>query len=182
MGKINKFSKERFMNRNIIVRKVGLDTSVFVDMILKEPEFYIHDAKIIKRGGLYVNYYIIQEAWGILVHEKKIDKKEAGSFIDRFIEKSRIKVIRKEDISEKRVNSYFELLKKQEEIYRNVEIAGNKNSDLLIISIYKTADIDCIFTRNSFDFQRACKYLGLDTEKQLSNTQLMLKRLKRRNY
>ncbi len=168
--------------RSNIIRKVGLDTNVFVDMILKEPNFYINNAKIIRRGGLFVNYYVIQEAWGILVHVRKIDKKRAGELIDRFVEKNNVKVIRKKDISEEQVKSYFDLLKKQEELHKNIEISGNKDSDLLIISIYKTAGIDCIFTRNTFDFQRACKYIGLEIERQFTNTQFMLRRLKRRRY
>lgn len=167
--------------RGNIIRKVGLDSGVFVDMILKEHGFYIHDAKIIKRGGLFVSYYVIQEAWGILVHFKKIERKIAGEIIDRFIERNKLKVIKKKDVSEEQVNSYFDLLKKQESIHKNIEISENKDSDLLIISIYKTAGIDCIFTRNTFDFQRACKYLGLEVERQLTNTQFMLRRLKKRN-
>ncbi len=167
--------------RENIIRKVGLDTNVFVDMILKEPNCYINNARIIRRGGLFVNYYVIQEAWGILVHFKKTERKGAGEIIDRFIEKNRVKVIKKKDILEQQVNSYFDLLKKQESIHKNVEIAGNKDNDLLIISIYKTAGIDCIFTRNTFDFQRACKYFGLDVERQLTNTQFMLRRLKKRS-
>jgi hypothetical protein len=76
------------------------------------------------------------------------------------------------------VNSYLELLKKQEKIYKNIEIVGNKDADLKIISIYKTAGIDCIFTRNTSDFKRACMSLGIEVEKQLTNIQQMLKKLK----
>ena len=167
--------------RGNIIRKVGLDTNVFVDMILKEPNFYINNAKIIKRGGLFVNYFVIQEAWGILVHFRRIDRKSAGVLIDRFVEKNDVKVIKKKDFLEEQVNSYFDLLKKQEKLHKNIEISGNKDNDLLIISIYKTAGVDCIFTRNTFDFQRACKYLGLKIERQLTNTQFMLRRLKKRS-
>jgi len=164
--------------RRKIVKTIGLDTSVFVDMALKEPMCYIHNAKIIKRGGLYVSYYVIQEAWGILVHIKKVDKRKAGLLINRFIERNKIEVIRKKDITETQVNSYFDLLKKQEEVNKNIQIKGSKDSDLMIISIYKTANIDCIFTRNTFDFQKACEYLDIEIERQLTDTQFMLKKLR----
>lgn len=173
---------KRIVRRNKIVRTIGLDTGPFVDMILKDPRCYIHDARILQRGGLFVNYHIIREAWGVLVHKKNIEKIRASRIIDEFIERNNIRVIKSSDVEQGKVNVYFDSLKKQENIYKNFEIAGNKDSDLRIISIYKAAGVDCIFTRNSSDFQRACLYVRIEVERQLTNTQMMLRKLRRRNY
>jgi predicted nucleic-acid-binding protein len=160
------------------IKSVGLDTGPFVNMILKEPQFYIHNAKMIRQGRLFVNYIVIREAWGVLVHEKNVSKNDAGKLINNFVKNCGIKIIREADVSHDNIKRYYDLLKKQESQYRKIEIEGKKDKDLLIISIYKVANISCIFTRNVADFQMACRYLKMKLVRQLSDAQLMMKDIK----
>ena len=101
--------------------------------------------------------------------------------LKKFSRENNVRILAKKRVDSEKVNSIFESLKKQREILKIN--AGDK--DLQIISIYKAENIDCIISINSFHFEPFCKYLHIEFEKPLKDSDVLLRKIfgwKRKKY
>jgi hypothetical protein len=161
-NKIKTGAASRFIHTNRIIRKVGLDTDVMIALIDNIPEFSMFKPRIFNsKNILYINYKVFSEIFGHLIHNKNLSKEMALNKIFSFLKSNRIVLLKKSGTSINEVSEIISSLKKQRQILNNN--AGDK--DLEIISIYKTHNIDLIFSRNSDNFLPFCKYLGISFEK-----------------
>ena len=160
----------RVIHTTMIIRKVGLDSDVMIALIDNIPEFSMFKPKIFNsKNILYINYRVFSEIFGHLIHHKNNSKEIALNKIFSFLKSNRIALLKKSSTNVNEVNEIIISLKKQRQILNNN--AGDK--DLEIISIYKTHNIDLIFSRNSADFLPFCKYLGISFEKLQEDVDVM---------
>jgi len=154
----------------IIIRKIGLDSDVMIALIYNIEEFSMFKPKIFNKTNiLYINYKVFSEIIGHLIHNKNLSKEIALNKIFSYLKNNNIALLKKSNTDISEVNNIINSLKKQREILNNN--AGDK--DLEIISIYKSHNIDLIFSRNSDDFKPFCKYLGISFEKLQENIDVM---------
>ena len=133
------------VRRDKIIRTIGLDADVCVAFVLRKGDFSMSIPKMLIRKEVYVNYVILRQVFGVLVHKKKKSREEANKMISKFLDRYKIRKIEKKGIDETVVNHYLDKLKKHREIIQSIA----DDDDLMIISIYKTKGIDCILTRNT---------------------------------
>ena len=173
-NKIKIGAASRFVHTNRIIRKVGLDTDVMIALIDNVPEFSMFKPGIFSTQNiLYINYRVFSEIFGHLIYNKNLSKEIALNKIFSFLKNNRIALLKKSRTNVSEVNETINSLKKQRQILNNN--AGDK--DLEIISIYKTHNIDLIFSRNSDDFLPFCKYLGISFEKLQEDVDVMWKQV-----
>jgi len=150
----------RFVERNRVLKKIGLDTDNCFSWIENEKLTWNYKPNIARRENLlHVNYIVFSELMNLLYKkhsDKDVDPKEVIGFLRR----NNIRPIRKKDVDPLKVEETFNRL--------NVESKNNKwssgESDLKIISVYYAAGIDCISTNNIKDFQNPCNYLGISLD------------------
>jgi hypothetical protein len=154
------FHMRKFVKRNKIIRKIGLDTDNYFSWIQNEKETWDYKPKIAKRENfLHLNYVVFSELISLLSESNpnlKVNKKEIFDFLKR----NKIKPIKKKDVDEDKVNETLNLLK-YEKKKRKWKAGEN---DLKIIAIYFSAGIPCISTNNLQDFKDPCNYLDIDLD------------------
>jgi len=145
----------KFVVRNKPVRKVGLDTDNCLAWIENEKYLPNYKPKIAKRGDLlYINFKVFGELMGLLT-ETYVNDNERRSKIFSFLKRNGILKIKKTDVNNLKVQETFENLKKK---------FKGRDNDLIIISIYHTAGINCISTNNIKDFKEPCYYLNISLD------------------
>jgi len=150
----------KIVERNRILRKIGLDTDNCFSWIENEKMTWNYKPNIAKRENfLHVNYVVFSELINLLSKkypDKDINLKEVFNFLRR----NKIRPIKKKDVDSIRVEEIFNRLK--------IESKNNKwysgENDLKIISVYYIAGMDCISTNNLKDFKKPCNYLGISLD------------------
>ncbi len=165
---------ENLVIRNRIVRRVGLDSDVVITLVEDSDTFSIYKPQLFKRkNAVWINHIVFGEVIGVLINEYGYTKEKAFEKLRRFINDNNIRALAKNRIDFNKTNLIFESLKKQREVLKiNV---GDK--DLMIISIYKSENMDCVVSVNSFHFEPFCKYLDMEFEKPIKDLDFMLKRV-----
>lgn len=162
MGKKEKkiFSFGRIVQRNKIVRKVGLDTDNSFSWMENEKLTWNYKPAIVREGNfLYVNYIVFSELLNV-IRKRYPNQKVDYMAVLKFLRRNRIRPIKKKDVDTNRVNETFNLLKNERE--KNKWPA--EDNDLKIISVYYVAGIDCMSTNNVRHFQGPCNFLGINLD------------------
>lgn len=150
----------RFVQRNRILRKIGLDTDNCFSWIENEKLTWYYKPNIVKRENfLHINYVVFSELMHLL-HKKYPDKNINPKEVFNFLRRNKINPIRKKDVNPINVEETFNRLKTES---KNNKWSSGEN-DLKIISIYHVAGMDCISTNNLKDFQKPCNYLGISLD------------------
>lgn len=172
MNKKKFLDEKRTTIRNIIIRKIGLDSDVAIALISGNEQFLMYKPRIYNsKNTLHINYIVFSELMGYFIHNLKYSQEHAKNKIFSFLRENNIKLIKKSETDLNRVNLILNTLKKQRDKLKNN--AGNR--DLAIIAIYKSHEIDCIMSRNSLHFEPFCKYLKIEFEKLKENIDIMWK-------
>ena len=150
----------RFVTRNKIIRKVGLDTDNSFSWMENEKLTWNYKPRISKKENfLHMNYVVFSELMNLLSRKYpngKINPKE----IFKFLRRNKIKPIKKKDVNPVKIKEIFDKLKIEKKT--NDWRAGE--NDLRIISVYCASGIDCISKNNRKDFQDPCNYLNIDLD------------------
>lgn len=164
---------ERIVNRNRIVRRIGLDTNIVIALVEDKETYSSYKPRIFKRiNSVWINHIVYSEVIGVLINHGHSEE-EARDKLKDFLRVNNIRVLAKKRLDWERFNSVFESLKRQREISK----INADDKDLMIISIYKSEGIDCIVSINFFHFEQFCNYLGLAFEKPLDNVDKMLRNI-----
>jgi len=146
---------------NKIIKKIGLDTDICLNWI--NGVYSDHQPNIInKNNKLFISYKVFGEIIGNLIGDKNANQKmldDIRTKIFKFMKEKRISLIKKSYINQNEVNNLFFDLKDQ----NFKETPGN--SDLRIISIYKIAGMNCIFSNNKKHFEEPCDYVKIHFER-----------------
>ena len=151
----------RVVIRNKIIRKIGLDTDICFNWI--NEDYSEHQPNIVnKQNRLFINYKVFGELIGNQIGDDDVDEEgvnEIRNQIFKFMRENRINLLKKSELNQNEINKMFLDLKKQ-------NFRGNpENSDLRIISIYKIAGMDGVFSNNVKHFEEPCNHLNLHFEK-----------------
>ena len=166
-------SGNRFVLRRRIVRTIGLDTDILMIFLENGEEYSLFKPKIFNRNNsLFVCYRVVSELIHLLTKNGKLDIKRAKDKIFSFFRQNKIRLIKYSQTNANLVEQILLELKKQ----RQVNKINAGDSDLRIISIYNSHNIDCIISRNTFHFEPFCKYLNIEYEKPIKDLDIMLKR------
>ena len=148
----------KFVKRDRILKKIGLDTDNCVSWIENEKLTHRYRPRIARRRNfLYTNYVVFSELMNLL-EGKRIDAKKEE--VIKFLHRNHIQPIRKKDVDQIKVEEILDKLKK--EAKKKNWLAGE--NDLRIISVYYTAGIDCISTNNRKHFKEPCDYLKISVD------------------
>ena len=150
----------RFVTRNKIIRKVGLDTDNSFSWMENEKLTWNYKPRISKKENfLHMNYVVFSELMNLLFRKcpsEKVNPKE----IFKFLKRNKIRPIKKKDVDPVKVKEIFDEL----EIKKKINNWRAGKNDLKIISVYYASGIDCISTNNKKDFQDPCNYLNIDLD------------------
>lgn len=149
----------KFVIRNKLIRKVGIDTNLIFSWIQNESYFGKHKPHFCnQKDKLFINYKIFGELMGLLLEEEK-DKnpEEIRKIIFEFLRRNKIALLKKRTINLDKLKETFSRLKDN---FKNI-----KESDLLVISIFYCFDIDCIFSADEKHFEEPCRFLGINYER-----------------
>ena len=149
----------RLVIGNRMFRKIGLDTDICFNWINDDYSEYQPNIAS-KQNKLFLNYKVFGELMGKIIGDDDDEKvNEIRKQIFEFMGENKITLLKKSRLSQNDINKLFSDLKKQ-------NFKGNPgNSDLRIISIYKIAGMNGVFSNNVKHFEEPCKYLNLHFER-----------------
>lgn len=148
----------KFVQRNNMLKKIGLDTDNCVSWIENEKLTRGYKPRIsTRRNFLYANYIVFSEFVHVLSSKNPpVNIRE----IINFLKRNHIFPIKKKDVDPTKVEDTFNRLKIERR--KNNWPAGE--NDLKIISIYHAAGIDCISSNNIKHFKEPCDYLKISLD------------------
>lgn len=152
---------KKFIVRDRIIRKVGLDTGVLValadnDLLcLSKPRIFI------KKGMCFVYQLVVNETINILIKRGYAGEEAISKTLD-YLKENNITIIKEDYIDQKKRNFVYNDLKRQR---NKIKVMPKpEDSDLDILASYKIANIGCIFTTNYKHFIELGKYLNMIIE------------------
>jgi hypothetical protein len=149
---------EKFIKRNKMLKKIGIDTDNCLSWIENEKLTPGYRPSISKRKNfLCANYVVFSELMHLL---SKKDSNVTKLEVISFLRKNHIFPIKKKDVNQTKVENTLNNLKIERK--KNGWSAGD--TDLKIISVYDAAGIDCISTDNLKHFKDPCNYLGISLD------------------
>jgi hypothetical protein len=148
----------KFVQRNKIIKKIGIDTDNCFSWMEKEKLTRNYKPAISRRENLiHANYIVFGELMNLILQKNPNTKvKEVFSFLRR----NHIYPIKKRDVDSIEVEKVFNNLKNERK--KKNWTAGD--NDLKIISVYYCAGIDCISTNNLKHFKEPCDYLKINID------------------
>ncbi|HLD54989.1 MAG TPA: hypothetical protein VJB35_01890 [Candidatus Nanoarchaeia archaeon] len=158
MAKTKGIEVGKFVQRNNMLKKIGLDTDNCISWIENEKLSPGYKPRIAKRRNfLYTNYVVFSELMHLISNKDLTIKSEE---VIGFLKRNHIRPIKKKDVDKIKVEETFNKLKA--ECKKNNWSAGE--SDLRVISVYYNAGIDCISTNNLRHFKDPCYYLKISLD------------------
>ena len=152
------FGVGKFVYRNGIIKKIGLDTSTCFSWIENEIIISGYKPRISKRKNfLYTNYVVFSELMHLLSNKNMNIRKEE---VIGFLKRNHIFPIKKKDVDQIKVEETLNKLKNEGR--KNNWSAGE--NDLRIISVYHCAGINCISTNNQKHFKEPCDSLNISLD------------------
>ena len=169
---IEKITIQRTSVRNRIVRTLGLDSDIAISLIDDSDQFSMFRPRIYNRkNALCINYVVFNEVFGYLIYKLKYTPGQAKDKIFSYLRSHNIYLLKKSETDLNKLGVILDSLKKQREVLKN----SADDKDLLIISVYKCHEIDCIVGRNSRHFEPFCKFLKIEFEPVKTNIDMMWK-------
>lgn len=170
------FGVGKIVYRNKITNKVGIDTDLLVALI-DDNRFSFFTPRLYNRSNyVFICQKVFAQALGVLIHKRGYSYEEAKNKLINYLNINKIKIIKNKEIGfDKKTTLVNELKEKRKYIKANPD-----DSDLEIMAIYKLADVDCIFTINSYHFEELCNYLNIHIEKPIDDVNIMLRQISRK--
>lgn len=139
------------------LRKIGLDSSVIIDLIANKELFSYREEKIFSEEGLFVTHRrCLKEVKDWLIEKRNYSEEAAARDVMAFLNDHRIEIVEVNLANE-------ELLKEMNRkcAARNIEFHV---PDSWIIADFKAAGINKVHSTNNH-FLDACRLFGLEAEK-----------------
>ena len=170
----NTFSVTRTVSRNKIVKKVGLDSSIFVALVDDEQQYSRFTPKIFVRNNfVYVSDIVFSETLNVLIGKRGYTEAEALDKIFGYMRSHKISMVKSKVVGYDKVKLLVDELKEQRKKIKE----HPEDSDLKIMALYKLGGIDCIFVVNDRHFRELCTYLNIDVEKPIDNVNTQMRRI-----
>lgn len=154
---------ERVVKRLKPINKVGLDTDICICWMDSES-YSNYQPNITKRGNvLFMNYQGFNELMWYFSkgdHSQK-NKERIKRDIFAFLKRNKITLLKRKESNLRKIDEIYSDLNKNKKNFRGCP----GDSDLMVVSIYKSHDIDCIFSNNIKHFEEICEYLNISLEK-----------------
>lgn len=176
---VESYKIKKLVIRNKMTNKVGIDTDLLVAFI-DNNRFSFFKPRVYNRNNyVFICQKVFAQALGVLIHKRGYVYEEAKNKLINYLNMNKIKIIKNKEIGfDKIAHLINELKEKRKHIKANPD-----DSDLEIMVIYKLANVDCIFTINSYHFEELCNYLSINIEKPIDDVDIMLKQvLKKKKY
>lgn len=139
------------------LRKIGLDSSVIIDLIANKELFSYREEKIFSEEGLFVTHRrCLKEIKDWLVEKRSYSEEAAAQEVMTFIQNHNIEVIEP--------NLSNETLLKQMERECTAKNIGFHIPDSWIIADFKAAGVNKVHSTNNH-FLDACRLFGMEAEK-----------------
>lgn len=159
----------KLIHRKRFIDKVGLDSDITIALIDDIEQYSLFKPKVFNKKIVHVNYKILAELIGYFTYKKGFSREQAKDKVFSYFRENKIIFLSRKNTNLNEVDRLFNLLKQKRRSLGND--AGDK--DLEIISIYKSHNIDLIFSRNAHHFRPFCDYLNMGFEQLIEDVDIM---------